>query len=223
MNTQFKVGILFLLLLTFSIPSSAADKGNATSAFIFSGGRGTALNGCKSPWLTDIGALNSECSENSTIYRMAYNYKLTPNWAVEISGGDLARPNVKGVRTGSPSHWEMKIDGWTIAGIGILPMGKSFSLFGKLGYVRSHFREKIGVTINGVPMQGVSFNGVKTIGEDRNGLTYGAGFQIDFTNTFGLRFQYENFGQYDVYSAYGVSNPDKISISTVSAGLVFNL
>lgn len=217
MAPQFKIGIFIVILFT-SISSSAAEKENK-SAFIFSGGRGVALNGCQSPWAT-AGTPSSDCSESSTIYRIAYNYKFTPNWAIEISGGDLARPNVEGTYSGGPTTWEMKINGWTVAGIGIMPLGKSFSLFGKLGYIRSHFREHWGAQIGGLPYYGVSYNGVQTIDEDRSGLTYGAGFQVDFTKTFGLRFQYENFGQYDIYSAYGVSNPDKISISTVSAGLV---
>lgn len=220
MGSLFKFTTLVLIL--FSIPAIViADEKEKSHSLILSGGRAMALNGCQSPWAT-AGTPSSECSESSSMYRVAYNYKLTPSWSIEISGGDLGSPYVEGTYQGGPTTWEMKINGWTVAGIGFIRMGSSFSMFGKLGYVRSHFREHFGAYIGGVWKYGASYNGVQTIDEDRNGATYGAGFQIDFTKTFGLRFQYENFGQYDIYSAYGVSNPDKISISTVSAGLAIH-
>lgn len=220
MVMRIKFWVFILVLLSIPTLAAAADMGKKHS-LIFSGGQSRAINGCESPW-AKLGTPSSECAENSAIYRTAYNYRLTPTWGIEVSGGDLGRPRVKGTYQGGPSNWEMKIEGWTIAGIGIIPIGKSFSLFGKLGIVRSHFRESYGVTLNGLPFYGVSFNGVQTLVEGRNAPTYGAGFQIDFTKSFGLRLQYENFGQYDIYSAYGVSNPDKISISAVSAGLAFH-
>jgi len=217
-----RIKFMSFMLVLISIPTlvSAADKENSNS-IILSGGRSIAQNGCQSPW-AKVGTHTSECTESAPMYRLAYNYKFSPSWSIEISGGDLGRPNVEGTYLGGPSTWEMKIDGWAIAGIGLISIGKSFSFFGKLGYVRPHFREHFGVYTGGVWYYGSTYNGVSTIDEDRGGMTYGAGFQVDFTKSVGLRFQYENFGQYDIYSAYGVSNPDKISISTVSAGLVLS-
>lgn len=114
----------------------------------------------------------------------------------------------------------MKVEGLIIAGTGTLHVSDGLSYFGKLGVGRAAFAEDFNLTINGVPYHGVSFNGVPTINEDKNFLTFGFGMQYDFDSSFAIRAQYENFGSYDIYSAYGVSTPPRISISMVSAGLV---
>jgi len=220
MNLRLKLKLLTFILLSIPVPAIAAEKENLNS-IVLSGGRSMAQNGCESPW-AKVGTHTSECSDSAPMYRVAYNYKFTPTWHLEISGGDLGRPNVDGTYLGGPSTWEMKIDGWTIAAIGNIAIGNSFSLFGKVGAVRAHFREHFGVITGGVAYYGSTYNGVPTIDEDRTGLTYGAGFQIDFNKSVGLRFQYENFGKYEMYSVYKITPPESISISTASAGLVLS-
>lgn len=71
-------------------------------------------------------------------------------------------------------------------------------------------------------MYRVTYLGVPVTNVEKYAPTYGVGFQYDFAKNFGLRFQYENFGQYDIYSAYGVTTPDKISLTAASAGLVIS-
>lgn len=219
MVTRIKVVALTLFVCCSSLPALAAEK--ETSSLIFSGGRSVALNSCLSP-LVSAADPGYQCAEDNKIFRIAYIYKFSPAWGIEISGGDLGNAQGTGTQAGDEYIWQMKADGWTISGIGNLTLGNSFSLFGKLGLVRSQLHEENYRNFAGVWMYRYAFNGLPVSNLHSTALTYGVGFQYDFTNTFGLRVQYENFGQYDLYSDYGVSTPEKISLTAISAGLVLN-
>ena len=224
MEARFSVVALAFFISLITSPAIAAEKENSSS-LILSGGRSVAQNACLSPVVavTDPGF---ECTENHTIYRIAYNYKFSPTWGIEVSGGDLGDANGNGTYTylGSPvpATWQMKANGWTVAGIGNFTIGNSFSLFGKLGIVRAQLHEENYINVGGTWLYRNTFNGVTLNNIETYALTYGVGFQYDFTKTFGLRVQYENFGQYDVYSYYGVSTPEKVSLTAASAGLVLS-
>lgn len=214
----------WLLAMTCCFASSqvmAAESWN--SSIIFSAGYSKEKNGCQSPWLTTMVPGTSSCSENGKTYRFAYDYQFTPTWGLEVSYGDLGKAKGSGttnVPGGGHATWSMIAEGLIIDGTGTLRVSDGLSYFGKLGVVRAHFAESIETTINGAPFHGVAFNGVPTIDEEKNFLTFGFGMQYDFDSSYAIRAQYEYFGSYDIYSAYGVSSPPRIHLSMVSAGLV---
>lgn len=91
---------------------------------------------------------------------------------------------------------------------------------GKLGGVRAEFNEEIHTTSNaGAVMYGVTFNGVPITRLAKNSLTYGIGFQYELSRKFAIRTQYESFGKYDIYGAYGMSVP-RIALSAATIGIV---
>lgn len=218
MGTRFKVvaQAFFLCLVTSSV--IAAEKENSSS-LILSAGKSISQNACLSP-LVALYDNGFECTEDHNIYRVAYNYKFTPTWGIEVSGGDLGDANGVGTYFGLDRTWQMKANGWTVAGIGHLPISNSFTIFAKLGVVRAQLHEEDYLYTGGVWKYRFQFNGQPMTNLETTSVTYGAGFQYDITKTFGIRVQYENFGQYDLYSSYGVSTPEKVSLSATSAGLV---
>lgn len=222
MVASLRVTVLACFIIMISSSAIAAEKEHPSS-LILSGGRSVAQNACLSPV---VAATNPgfECAENHNIYRIAYNYKFSPTWAIEVSGGDLGDANGVGTYSNSgspvPATWQMKANGWTVASIGNLPISNSFSLFAKLGVVRAQLHEENYINVGGIWLYRASLGGVPLNNSEANALTYGVGFQFDFYKNFGLRVQYENFGQYDVYSYYGVSTPEKISLTALSAGLM---
>ena len=219
MEARFKVLVQAFFLCLITSTAMAAEKENSSS-LILSAGRSVAQNACLSP-LVAASDPGFECVEDHKIFRLAYNYKFTPAWGIEVSGGDLGDANGTGTLAGLNSTWQMKANGWTVAGIGNFTIGNSFSLFGKLGFVRAQLHEENYRQLSsGVWEYRYSFNGQPVTNLETTALTYGLGFQYDFTKTFGLRVQYENFGQYDLYSSYGVSTPEKVSLTAASAGLV---
>ena len=222
MGNRFTICVVTLFVFFYNSSSLAADETKAS--LVFSGGRSVAQNACASP-IVAVADPGYECSEDHAIYRLAYIYKFTPTWGIELSGGDVANANGVGTYTQGgtyPNKWQMKADGWAIAGIVNLTIGKSFSLFGKLGVIRTQLHEEDYDLVGGVWLITSSLNGVPVTGTEVYSPIYGVGFQYDFTKTYGIRVQYENFGQYDIYSYYGASTPEKVRITAASAGLVIN-
>ena len=224
MRVRFRVVVIMIFSCLMTSQAIAAKKENSSS-LVLSGGRSVAQNACLSP-VVSANNPGFECEESHTIYRIAYIYKFSPNWGVEVSGGDLGNANGIGTFTylGSPvpATWQMKANGWTVAGISNISIGNSFSLFAKLGIVRAQLHEENYIYTGGTWLYRASLGGVPLNPTEANALTYGVGFQVDLYKNIGIRVQYENFGQYDVYSYYGVSTPEKVSLSAISAGLAVN-
>ncbi len=213
------------LALTCSLAAAPAfaEFESLNSSLILSGGYTKAQNACETPWLAYGINSGGSCYENHTAMRLAYNYHFTPVWGFEASYGDLGNATGNGTSStyGTPATWSIKVMGWAFAGTATVPIAGGFSLFGKLGTVRAEFNENLETTTGtGVPMHGISFNGVPISRQIKNAVTYGVGVQYELNKTFALRAQYENFGSYDIYSAYGVSSPPRITLSMLSAGIV---
>lgn len=202
--------------------SSAIAAEPAKSTLIFSLGNSSAPNACKSPWtlLADPGF---ECTEGYQVFRFAYNYNFTPAWGVEFSVGDISNSKGSGtIAGGDPYTFQMKTTGVSLSGIGSVHVGENFSIFAKAGVARVILKENIRKITAGSTFNGISLNGVGTTDYEENALTYGLGIQYDFDETFGIRVQYESFGRFDVYSKYGLTTPDPIQLSVVSAGFVLH-
>ncbi|OIR14480.1 OmpA-like transmembrane domain protein [mine drainage metagenome] len=215
------------LICCLAVSPAFADYESSNSSLIFSGGYSKAKNACDSPWVTVAMAPGGTCRETHTALRLAYNYRFTPIWGFEASYGDLGNATGEGISTvsatsGSLATWSTKAMGWAFAGTATVPITGAFSFFGKVGTVRAEFSESYHANSNttGAVMQGISINGAPISRQIKNAVTYGAGVQYELNKDFAIRAQYENFGSYDIYSAYGVSNPPRISLSMISAGIV---
>lgn len=225
MARRIKVYAMALVLCLAATPASAYYE-TSNSSIILSGGYSKAKNACDSPWVT-LGMTGSTCSETHTAMRVAYNYRFTPIWGFEASYGDLGDATGEGISTvsgvsGTLATWSMKAMGWAFAGTATVPITGDFSFFGKVGTVRTEFSENYHATstTTGAVMQGIALNGVPISRQIKNSVTYGVGVQYELSKAFAVRAQYENFGSYDIYGAYGVSNPPRIALSLISAGVV---
>jgi opacity protein-like surface antigen len=226
MAKRIKVYAMALICCLAASPAFAYYE-TSNSSLILSGGYSKAKNACDSPWVTVAMGPGSTCSESHTALRLAYNYRFTPIWGFEASYGDLGNATGQGISTvsginGSLATWSIKALGWAFAGTATVPITSELSFFGKVGTVRAEFNESYHATSNttGAVMQGVSINGAPISRQIKNAVTYGAGVQYDLSKDFAIRAQYENFGSYDIYSVYGASNPPRIGLSLISAGIV---
>lgn len=104
---------------------------------------------------------------------------------VEGAYNDLGSPEDNGVT--------VKINGWTLYGVGTLPIGKRFEIFGKAGFV--FWNSDVNVSGGG---GGGSDNG--------NDPAYGAGVGFKFGEHLGVRVEYERFD---------ISDVDKVEVSSV--------
>ena len=217
MTTRFNI-IFCSIIYTLHFASAIAAE-PAKSTLAFSLGNSSAPNACDSPW-TLVADPGFECTEGNRVFRFAYNYNFTPAWGLEFSAGDISNSRGSGTTGGDPFTFQMKTTGISLAGIAFLHLGQKFSFFAKAGVARIVLKENVRKITAGITYNGISLNGVNTTDYEENGLTYGLGFQYDFNETFGIRFQYENFGKFDVYSKYGLTTPDPIQLSVISAGFV---
>ncbi|HEU0186658.1 MAG TPA: outer membrane beta-barrel protein [Gallionellaceae bacterium] len=221
--------LVFLSFLTAAPLSYGKDVSQWNSSLIVSVGQSTSDKACKSPWVDGTPGLT--CTENDRAYRLAYVYHFNSNLGLEISTGSFGHAKAEGTLNTAPSPmvapaaytWDLHATGVAIAGVGTLHLGESLELFGKAGIVRAIVREETHfVDATGTPYFGISLNGTPITSENLYKITVGAGIQYNFNRNFAIRAQYENFGSYDIYSAYNVGVDDKVTISLLSAGLVLN-
>jgi OOP family OmpA-OmpF porin len=157
-------------------------------------------------------SLNNK-KETDTGYKVYAGYRLFRNFAIEGGYTDFGKFSAErdlGVPPGGFVQEELKITGWHLDAVGILPLGSSFSLFGKLGgiynQVKGSFTTSGGVTLAPGESANQTHTGVN--------LKYGLGAAYDFTNTFSIRAEWERASQ------LGDDKVGKGDVDLVSVGVL---
>lgn len=70
-----------------------------------------------------------------TQWRLQGGYRFNPNFAVEAGYIDLGKSSYQASYTGGSASGELKAGGVDVAALAILPLGESFSVFGKAGAI----------------------------------------------------------------------------------------
>lgn len=124
-------------------------------------------------------------------------YKLNRNWALEFGHTSFGKfsHTYDGGAAGSVVQ-KYKVDGWWYGALAILPIGDHFSLFGRLGEIKSNATTESATATGGLAgtlaAAGVPVgNGAKS----RKSTILGAGAQIDFPGQTGVRIEYEDYGE----------------------------
>lgn len=132
--------------------------------------------------------------QTDTGYKLTLGYRFNPNLAVEGSFADLGKFHYSytgtGASTGESGEMDYKVRAWTLAAVGSLPLTGQFSVFGKIGAAAT--KAKLNADIN-APSLG--FVGSVNDSQSRTSLLWGVGARYDFTETFGIRTEYENYGR----------------------------
>ena len=93
---------------------------------------------------------------------------------------------------------DVEADAWTISALGILPLGDSFSLFGRVGVNIWSADYSDTSTIVGI-------SGSESDDDDGTDWVYGVGAAWNFTNNLSLRGEWERYdlgdGDIDLWSA----------------------
>ena len=218
MAIRFISFLLAILAYSASLPVVAEDlfadhvRTSYNSYISLNGGYAKAKDTCTSTYTA-----GASCTENGQISRIAYGYNFTRAWGLEISYGEFGKAKETGMSDttswpgvpGSgmiPYDWRWTAVGWEIAATGALHLGRSFSLFGKLGFLRANVGQEIRVNAS----TGEIWHAV--MHEDSNSTSGGIGAQYDFNNDFACRIQYEYFGK--------LGSASKIKTSAVTAGIL---
>jgi OOP family OmpA-OmpF porin len=143
-----------------------------------------------------------------TGWKLLGGRKFNRNFAVEASYFNLGEFGFT-AHTTPPGTFNgrIKLQGFGVDGVGILPIGESFSAFAKLGLQYAKAED----TFSGTGAVAVTN---PTPSKSSGGYKVGLGLQYDFTPSLGLRGEWEN---YRVNDAVG----NKGNINTLMVGLVY--
>lgn len=151
--------------------------------------------------------------ETDVGYKIFAGYRFVRYFAVEGGYTDLGKFHVQRdvvLPASGTVREELKINGWHLDAVGILPLGTSFSLFGKVGgiynQVKGSFTTSGAVAIAPGESANQTHTGVN--------LKYGLGAAYDFTDRLGIRAEWERA------SDLGDDKVGKGDVDLVSVGLV---
>jgi OmpA-OmpF porin, OOP family len=141
-----------------------------------------------------------DCDHADTSIRADVGYQFTKNWSAELgytSFGTLFKSHDNNFDA------SQKASAWTASGIGTLPFGEHFGVFGRAGVAR--YETNNSGAVQGVPVK------------DRQDVKpyFGAGVKFDFTKNFAVRAEYQYYA--DISGVDG----SKDDVQGLYAGAVF--
>ena len=143
------------------------------------------------------------CDDSDTAYKIFGGYKFNRNFAVEGGYSPLGEVSV----TGFGLNATAEATAWELVGVGALPLGNNFSIYGKLGF----YNAEVEVSSN-FP----GGNGKKTTTD----LTYGLGVQFDLTRNLGIRGEWQRYASAKTPSTT-LSDEEKNDIDVLSIGVLW--
>ncbi|MGA9851492.1 MAG: outer membrane beta-barrel protein [Gammaproteobacteria bacterium] len=213
--------ILIILGITgISLPAAAtADDNNSYAAFdagpsIFNGQSAQNI-------LTLIGAGNADTPltssfTNSTGYRLTGGYQFNSNWGMEVSYADFGESDFSIAHLAGGDASELPVIGgtrawgWSLAGVGTLPLDDHWSLFARLGAIDA----RVKLFSNANTSLG-TFTNSKTSTDWK--ATFGGGVSWSFTDDWAVRLGW------DQYHDLGSSNTTgEATVNLISVGIVYS-
>lgn len=164
---------------------------------------------------TTISNISSGRDKSEHGAKLQLGYQFDPNFAVEGGYVDLGKTNylatykltpLLGTAAWASSSREIRLSGWNISGVGILPIDERFSLFGKLGLIRTQVK----TSDNGA----AGFTSVAGYTQHKWRPTYGVGGKYAVSQSFAVR------AELDRYDGLGDSSTTgKADVNLWSLGL----
>lgn len=154
---------------------------------------------------------NLDSSDQS--FKLLIGHDLTENFAIEGGYIDLGKHEYRNVysyriwplppKEAAPSVRELRIHGWNVAALGRLPLSNAFSVFGKLGVLR---------TTVSTQDSGDAFGSRVNISENTWAANYGLGAALQITDSLGLRAEFERFAKVGKEESTGRSDIDLLTL-----------
>lgn len=162
--------------------------------------------------LTAAGAtgLSSSDKGSGNQWRLQLGYQFNPNFALEAGYIDFGKADYSASYTGGSAHGSVKVGGFDLAALGIVPLGDNVSLFGKAGIVAAHTKSSLSALAPAAAASGSQ-------SADTVSPLLGLGASYKISNTSDLR------AEYDHVSDLGKSNKTgKLSSDMLSVGLAYH-
>lgn len=161
--------------------------------------------------LTGVGVtgLTSTTDERDTGYKLQLGYKLNQNFAIEGGYVDLGKFTYNVAFTGPTAGTgkeTAKATGWNIVAMGILPLGDTFSLLGRLGMIHAKVDASASATGSGV-------TALANASATRNKTTYGLGVAYSMSKSTSLRVDYDRYSKLGDNNSTGEGDVDLYSLA----------
>lgn len=152
-------------------------------------------------------------NEDDTGFKLFVGYQVNSNFALEGGYADLGKFKVDTAMTilGSPAtgRTEIEVTGWNVDAVGIVPIGKNWSILGRVGVIRADV--KVDATVNGLGTS-ASDNESSTTTD----MKYGLGAQLyDVTQAFGVRLEWERYHDLGDKNTTGEGDVDLWSVGII--------
>jgi OOP family OmpA-OmpF porin len=146
--------------------------------------------------------------DSDTGYKLFAGYKFNRNFALEGGYFDLGRFSYTATTVPAGTlKGNIKLNGVNLDAVGILPISRNFSAFGRVGVNYAQAKD--------------SFSGTGAVtvlntnpSKSEANYKYGAGLQYDFSNALGMRFEAERYRINDAVGSKG-------DVDLLSVGLVY--
>ena len=188
----------------FIVPATIAAPATGQSAYYVGGSVGQSKFKDIEPGVA------TNIDDKDTGYKIYGGYQIDPVWGIEATYFDLGKATANGtILNGStvvPANLSAKASAWGLAGVFTAPITYGFSVFGKLGLVRSELKTSVSAI-------GVVGNNQK---ESSTGANFGFGAKYDFTSNLAIRAEWERLKKMGDDATTGETD-----IDFVSAGITF--
>jgi OOP family OmpA-OmpF porin len=149
------------------------------------------------------------CKDHDTAWKLFGGYQFNQNFGAEVGYTDLGKAKLNGITSGVSVDASLAATAWELLGVGTLPLGQGFGLYGKAGLYRAETKLSATAAIPGFS--------ASSSGKDKNSdLTFGFGGRYDITKAIGARAEWQR------YRKVGGNNTDKGDINVLSVGLLFS-
>jgi len=141
----------------------------------------------KNDWSGGAG-FSTTYDNTDTAYKLFGGYKFNRNFAIEGGYTDLGKYTARITGGGDTGDANVKTTSWSLFAVGIVPVGESFSLFGKAGLSRN--RSKMNFSSGGVAFLAAD-GGSHSDAE----FALGLGGSFAFTRQLAVRLELEDLGK----------------------------
>jgi OOP family OmpA-OmpF porin len=153
-----------------------------------------------------VTGLSSTTDERDTGYKLQLGYKLNQNFAIEGGYVDLGKFAYNATFTGGNVNATIKASGWNLVAMGILPLGDTFSLLGRVGMIRAKVEANASTTVPGISPENTSTT--------NNDFTYGLGVAYNLSKNVSFRADYDRYAKLgDTNSTGGEGDVDLYSLA----------
>jgi OOP family OmpA-OmpF porin len=199
-----------LIAAGFAVTSSASAQWYGGVGL----GRGRATVPSLSGSIGGAAVTGSTGTSSDNSWKLYGGYQLTPIWGVELGYNNLGNSYSESISSaGATTTSNMKLSNWYGAGTATLPLGRGFSLVGKLGLARNQSEIQNSCVPAGCLQAGTSH---------RSQIFAGIGAEYAFMPNLAARLEYEDFAKMSRNDPYGTGGGGAIKGNAWTASLKYS-